>query len=73
MTVAVKMREKAFLLACGQSELNRKHSPARFQNPSHLGGALRPRRARQMMQHDRSQHDVELGVRKRQRLRHRIS
>ena len=73
MTMAVKMREKAFLLARGQSELNGKHSPAGLHNPSHLGSALLACLAGQMMQHDRGQYRVKLGIGKRQRLRHRIS
>ena len=72
MTMAVKMREKAFPLARGQPEVNGKHSPTRLQNPSHFGGALLACLARQMMQHQRNEYGVELAVGKWQRLRHRI-
>jgi hypothetical protein len=64
---AVKVREKASSFLC-PSEVDRKHSSTRLQNPSHLAGALLARLAGQMMKHNHAQYSVELSVGKRQRL-----
>src|SRR5215475_12386730 len=69
--MAMKMRENAFSFARRQSEVNGQHSSSGLQNPSHLGGALLARVARQMM-HDRGQYNVEVGVGKLQPRRHCI-
>jgi hypothetical protein len=65
---AVKVIEKASPFPRGPTEVNREHSSARFQNPSHLARALLASFGRQVMQHDRSGYDIELTVGKRQRL-----
>ena len=72
MTVTVKMHEKSSSFSCGGSEVNGKHPAARLQNPSYLAGALLASFARQMMQHQCAQDDVELILWKRQRLGGRI-
>lgn len=73
MSMPVKTRENALRLASGQPEVNGKHTPARLHNPPHFDGALLAYLARQMMQHDCGEYSVELGVTKRQCLRHRVS
>src|SRR5260370_10084902 len=64
---AVKVREKASSFLC-PSEVDRKHSSTRLQNPSHRAGALLACLAGQMMKHNHAHYSVEFIVGKRHRL-----
>src|SRR5688572_10440469 len=68
----MKMREKASPFRSRPGKVNGKHSSTRLENPSDFGGAPLTCVDRQVMQHHRSQNNVEVSMRKRQRLGNRV-
>jgi hypothetical protein len=71
VTMAVKMGNNASLRR-RRSEVDSQHPAAWLQYPSYLTSALRAQLARQMMQHQRAEHNIEVIVRERQRLHNRV-
>src|SRR6266568_2613075 len=70
--MTVKMSDDASLLRRGGSEIDGQHPAAGLEHSSNLGSALAAELARQMMQHHRAQHHVELSIGERQRLDQRV-
>lgn len=66
VTVAVKMRNQA-RLALWTPEINDQQASLRFQHTANLTQALLTQLSWQMVEHERAQHHIESGVRKRQR------
>jgi hypothetical protein len=72
VTMTMKMSDDASLLRRGGSEIDGQHPAAGLEHSSNLGSALAAELARQMMQHHRAQHHVELSIGERQRLDQRV-
>ena len=72
VAVAVKVREKPSPFVYRGTEVDNEYASARLQNPAYLAGVLPAQLAGQVMQHQCAQDNVEVSVRKWQRLDNRI-
>lgn len=71
--MAVKAAQNTPRVARRSFEINHQPSPTWLENPPNLGGTLASQFRTKVMKHDRGEHGIEMGVRKRQSLSKSLS